>query len=338
MSPMKTMLLLLLAAASTDGGTRYDPLALAGAPVISKTFEVEDTARHRTVPVRIYFQESGKSAPVILFSHGLGGSRDNNAYLGRHWAGRGYAAVFVQHPGSDEDVWKNAAPAGRMAALKRAASAENYLLRIGDIGAVLDDLEKRGADPANPLHGRLDLQHVGMSGHSFGCVTTEALAGLADPAGRASSREPRISAAVMMSPSVPARADAAKAFATITIPCLLLTGTLDDSPIGDTTAADRREVFRNLANAPAWQVVFDRANHMSFSQRGEAGNPTKDDRFHRAILALTTAFWDAELKGNKDAKAWLNGPGAKSALDPQDEWEINGLANGGPAGSGRAKP
>lgn len=43
-----------------------------------------------------------------------------------------------------------------------------------------------------------------------------------------------------------------------------MTGTLDDSPISDAKAADRLKVSPNLTHAPAWQVVFDQATHMSF--------------------------------------------------------------------------
>ena len=49
--------------------------------------------------------------------------------LGKHWAGRGYVAVFIQHVGSDESVWKDVGPLRRMFALKKAASSKNFMLR-----------------------------------------------------------------------------------------------------------------------------------------------------------------------------------------------------------------
>ncbi|MEO8616093.1 MAG: dienelactone hydrolase, partial [Luteolibacter sp.] len=180
--------------------------------------------------------------------------------------------------------------------------------------------------PAGPDSGRLDLAHVGMSGHSFGAQTTQAVAGESFARGRVSFLEPRIDAAVMMSPGAPALGDPEKAFASIEIPCLLMTGTLDDSPIGNSKAADRLKVFPNLKNAAAWQVVFDNGSHMTFSERDMKGQSIKDPRYHRAILALTTAFWDAELKGDPAAKAWLNGSGAKAVLTPEDKWEMNAKA------------
>lgn len=298
----------------------YDPLKLAEVAVESEALEVNDAARDRTIPVRVYLPVEKKPVPVVLFSHGLGGSRDNNPYLGEHWAKRGYVVVFMQHPGSDERVWKEAAALERMSAMRQAASAKNYIDRTKDVPAVLDALAKWNAEKGHALHERLDLEKVGMSGHSFGAQTTQVMAG--QSAGRISLRDPRIDAAVMMSPSPPQRGDAAAAFSTVKIPCLLMTGTLDDSPIGNTTPADRLKVFPHLKEAPAWQVVFDKATHMDFGQReGRAPRPT---RYHRAILALSTAFWDAELKAKPEALKWLNGEGAKNVLAPEDRWEKNG--------------
>jgi predicted dienelactone hydrolase len=303
----------------------YDPLRVPGAEIASKTFEIRDTARDRSLPVRIYLPEVGKPAPVILFSHGLGGSRDNNPYLGNHWAKRGYVVVFVQHPGSDESVWKGAAALERIGAMKKAASLENYLDRAKDIPAVIDVLTDWSEQKDHPLFHRLDLEKIGMSGHSFGAQTTQAVAGQgARP--RLSFAEPRIDAAVMMSPSPPAMGDPARSFAPIKIPCLLMTGTLDDSPIGNTKPEDRLKVFPHLQQAAAWQVVFDKANHMAFGERDLAGKAPAESRYHRAILALTTAFWDAKLKNDTAAKKWLKGEDARSVLVPGDRWEMNAKA------------
>lgn len=302
----------------------YDPLKVVEGAIAAKTFDVQDAKSEGAVPIRVYLPKTDQPAPVILFSHGLGGSRDNNPYLGNHWAARGYVVVFVQHPGSDESVWKDQPPGQRMAAMKKAASLTNFLQRTRNIPAVINTLTTWNAEKEHPLKGRLDLEHLGMSGHSFGAVTTQAVAGQSYADGRTSFAEPRIDAAVMMSPSAPELGEPAKAFAAIKIPCLLLTGTEDTSPIGKSSAADRLKVFPNLRHAPAWQVVFDKATHMSFGERELLGQPIKEPRYHRAILALTTAFWDMTLKGDPAAQAWLNGPGAKSVLVPEDQWQWNG--------------
>ncbi|MES2658654.1 MAG: alpha/beta fold hydrolase [Verrucomicrobiota bacterium] len=301
----------------------YDPLKVPAVEIVSKTFDVKDATRDRTLPVRIYLPESAKPAPVILFSHGLGGSRDNNPYLGNHWAKRGYVVVFIQHPGSDESVWKESQVGQRMGAMKQAASLKNFMNRTKDVPAVIDALTNWNTDKQNLLHDRFDLKHIGMSGHSFGAVTTQAMAGQSAAGGRVSFTEPRISAAVMMSPSPPAMGDPAKAFESIRIPCLLMTGTLDTSPIGNSSAEDRLKVFPFLTKAPAWQVVFDKATHMSFGDRDLKGNSENGNRYHKAILALTTAFWDTQLRQDKAARTWLNGSDARAVLVTEDKWDLN---------------
>ena len=329
---MKSVLLGGLATVTMLGAkvAEYDPLKVPDVAIVSKTYDVKDTDRDRLIPVRVYLPDTTKPAPVILFSHGLGGSRDNNPYLGNHWAKRGYIVVFIQHPGSDESVWKDVSLGQRMGAMKQAASAGNFGQRNKDVPAVIDALTVWNADKGDPLHDRFDLKHIGMSGHSFGAVTTQSMAGQSAAVGRVSFVEPRLKAAVMMSPSPPAMGDPAKAFQSITIPCLLMTGTLDNSPIGNSSAEDRLRVFPDLTNAPAWQVVFDGATHMSFGERDMRGNSETGNRYHKVILALSTAFWDAQLRGNTDATKWLNGAGAKSLMVDADQWEINAKAKASP--------
>ena len=316
--------LLVGPAFATATNKPYDPLRVTEAPIASLALDVKDSARDRALPLRVYLPESAKPAPVILFSHGLGGSRDNNPYLGNHWAKRGYLVVFVQHPGSDESVWKSKPALQRMTAMKQAASLDNLIARGKDIPFVIDTLTTWNQDKKHPLHGRMNLDVIGMSGHSFGANTTQSVAGQVYPGSRLSFTEPRIDAAVMMSPGPPAIGDPAKAFGSISIPCLLMTGTEDDSPIGKQTPEDRLKVFPHLTNAPAWQVVFDGANHMDFGQRSLRGGEIKNTRYHQAILALTTAFWDSTLQHNATATEWLMGKGATSALDPKDVWQTNG--------------
>lgn len=317
----KILWLMFLSLSAVHG---YDPLLVGKEAAVSQIFDVTDATKKRNLPLRVYFPESKAPAPVILFSHGLGGSRDNNPYLGNHWAKRGYVVVFVQHPGSDEAVWKEVPALRRMVAMKNAASVENFTLRNRDIPAVIDTLTLWNKQKGHALHGRMNLDQVGMSGHSFGAVTTQAMAGQAFAGRLTPYRDARIDAALMLSPSPPQIGDPASAFAKITIPCLLMTGTKDDSPIGNSSPEDRLKVFPHLTQAPAWQVVFDGANHMSFGERQLRGEAQKDPRYHRAILALSTAFWDMHLKNDPAAKSWLNGATARSVLIEKDLWQKNG--------------
>jgi predicted dienelactone hydrolase len=316
---MRAALLLLLAVAGT--ATAYDPLAVSDAKPTKLDFTVKDAKRGRDIPVVAYLTAGTGAAPVVLFSHGLGGTPGAYAYLGEHWARRGYVGVFLQHPGSDDGVWKDTPPAGRMAALKAAVTVENLLLRLADVPAVLDQLARWDADTSHPLAGRLDLTRVGMAGHSFGAVTTEAISGQAARFGKGFT-DPRIKAAVVMSPSAPQRRDANAAFGAVKIPWLLLTGTADTAAVGEADVANRLKVFPALPPGHKYQLVLDGAEHSAFTGRALPGDKQKrDPNHHRAILAVTTAFWDATLKGDAAAKAWLDGDGVRGVLAKADKWE-----------------
>lgn len=302
----------------------YDPLAKpAGELPPPKDYTVVDAARDkREIPVRVFLPASDKPAVTLLFSHGLGGSRKNAGYLGEHWAARGYAVVCLQHPGSDESVWRDAALTQRMAAMREAASAANFMLRVKDVPAVINQLEKWNQEPGHPLANRLKLDKVGMCGHSFGAVTTQAVSGQTAGRGLISLTDPRIAAAIAFSPSSPRAGNPKAAFEHVKIPWLLMTGTLDTSPIGDQTVESRLAVFPALPPGGKYELVLDKAEHSAFAEGRLPGEKEKrNPNHHRAILALSTAFWDSYLRGDDAAKAWLDGDGPRKILEPADKWQ-----------------
>jgi predicted dienelactone hydrolase len=304
----------------------YDPMAVSS-EFTPKAVDlvVTDAARQRDIPVRIYLPNSRSEAPVVLFSHGLGGSRENNRFLGVHWSARGYAAVFLQHPGSDESVWKNEGPGAGYRALRSAANAQNLQLRIQDVPAVLDQLEVWNKTSGHQLAGRLDLTRVGMSGHSFGGITTQAVSGQTFRllGGGERATEPRIKASVIFSPSSPRFGDAKTAFASVKVPWLLMTGTEDTAPIGDIDLASRLAVFPALPPGDKFELVLAGATHSAFGDRPLPGDRenSRNPNHHRAIMAISTAFWDTYLRKDAAARAWLNGDGPSSVLEKADRWQ-----------------
>ncbi len=302
---------------------RYDPMELAeGVRVEEKDVEFVDGKRGREIPLRVYHDAKATTAlPVVLFSHGLGGSRENNGYLGRHWAARGYVVVVMQHAGSDEAVWKEAKGAERFTKLKAAANLENALARFADVTAVLDQLEKWQGEKGHWLSGKMDLTRVGMSGHSFGAVTTQAVSGQGGFQGGAKYTDARIDAALAMSPSLPAWGTPEAAFGKVKVPWMLMTGTEDSSSIGRTKPEDRQKVYPALPPGGKYELVLKDAEHMAFSDRTILGREHRNPNHHRAIIALSTAFWDVYLKNDSAAKGWLDGGGAKGVLEEGDGWE-----------------
>jgi predicted dienelactone hydrolase len=320
---------------------------LATGPFAVESFLADwhDGQRNRTIPVKVYYptehgQPPSGPMPVILFSHGLGGSREAAAYLGRHWASHGYVSVHLQHPGSDESVWRG--KDRPIEALREAARNPRAALdRVADVRFVLDQMEQLQREPG-PLNSRLDLERIGMSGHSFGAHTTLVVAGQVAvwPGGREISQaDPRIKAAVILSPPVPQRPDQReKAFRKIAIPCFYMTGTEDDSPIGETHKEDRRIPFDLSGDlADRYLVIFAGGDHMIFSGRerslfGTSVIPRggllslrrareKDEVFHRLICAATTAFWEAYLRGNEKARQWLVEGGFEKVLGSEGTFE-----------------
>jgi fermentation-respiration switch protein FrsA (DUF1100 family) len=281
--------------------------------VATLKLEWQDATRHRAIPVKLYFPKEGAGPfPIIIFSHGLGGSRDGYEYLGNHWAGCGYVSVHLQHPGSDDTVWKDVPVAERLQSMQKAGkNLVNAVNRPLDVKSAIDQLERLNADPASPLCKRLDLARIGISGHSFGGYTTLAASGMTYAAARGINQlaDPRLKAAIQMSgPASRNRADLDKVYGSIPIPMMHMTGTLDFSPIfPDTTAADRRIPFDHMGNSETCLVTFTGGDHMVFSggTRALGGDRSKDPLFQKLICAGTTAFWDAYLKDKAEAKTWL---------------------------------
>ena len=291
-----------------------------------------DVARDRDVPAKIYFPQEGAGPfPVVIFSHGLGGSRENYEYLGRHWAGCGYVSVHLQHIGSDDSVWKDLPMAERGKSLQKAAvNLSNALERPIDGQFALNQIEKLNVDESSPLKGRLDLKAMAIAGHSFGGYTTLALAGQTFMLPFFQSKrydEPRLKAAIQMSAPAPTiRRDLDGTFASIKIPVMHMTGTKDFLELlPQTTAADRRIPFDHMSQAETCLVIFNDGDHFIFSGRERmAASPEKiaqDASFQKLICASTTAFWDAYLKGNVAAKKWLLEGGCEKFLGEQATFE-----------------
>ncbi|MGJ8697719.1 MAG: alpha/beta hydrolase family protein [Verrucomicrobiaceae bacterium] len=273
----------------------------------------------REVPLKVYLPQE-KSGPVILLSHGLGGSREVGTYLGNHWAGRGFVVVAMQHAGSDEAVWKEVPPAQRMKAMAKAANGSSFVDRNGDVSATLDQLETWAVDKAHFLHGRMNLEKVGIGGHSFGAKTTQALCGQRYGVAGARFADERIDAGLALSPSIPRMGDAKKAFGGIQMPMMLMTGTKDEGHLSSATPETRQLVYPALPAGSKYELVLKDAEHMAFSDRTISGKEQRNPNHHRVILALSTAFWEAYLKESQPAREWLDGKKPDAILEEGDVW------------------
>jgi len=309
-------------AAPTAVGAAGRFMAHAGpGPLTVETLlgEWTDNARQRTIPFKAYYPTDGVPPfPVIVFSHGLGGSREGYEFQGRHWASHGYVSVHLQHPGSDDSVWRDVPPAQRIEAMREALKDLRAAVdRPLDVRFAIDQLTAMSTGEG-PLAGKLDLAHIGIAGHSFGAWTAQIVAGqlAITPQQELSLADPRVSAAVFESPNHTNRVrDPERAYGTVRIPCLHLTGTEDHSPFEGLTRADERVVpFGYMDGSDQYLCVFEGGDHMVFSGRIAPRPRPKDERFQSLIKAMTLAFFDAYLKGDEEARAMLSGDAIPTEL------------------------
>ena len=295
--------LLILVAAPQDAG-----------PVCEAIWH--DDKRNRDMPVRIRMPAGSGKVPVILFSHGLGGNLDAGTEWAKAWVAAGFLVVHLQHPGSDMAIWRGGAEG-----VRAAMGPQQLVNRAGDVHFALDHLALHGKDGACDL-GRADLEHIGMAGHSFGAVTTEAVSGQRYPRAGAAFADPRIDASIAFSPS-PGRdgQSDAETFAGITRPFMSVTGSDDAVPqLTSTTPADRERPFRAMPAGGKYLLWFDGTTHAAFSGNDYAPRGTAPDSHVKPIIErVTTRFWRWALMGDAHAKVELDKPDAE--LGPRDRFE-----------------
>ncbi|WDA39634.1 alpha/beta hydrolase family protein [Erythrobacter sp. BLCC-B19] len=273
----------------------------------------------RPVPVRVRLPSGPGPHPVILFSHGLGGSVEAGTRWATAWSEAGFAVIHLQHPGSDVSLWRGLRGQEALAALRKGMDAKQFIARVEDVKLVLDAVATPVAIGECPL-SQLDSARIGIAGHSFGAQTVQALAGqqFRTPSGLISVGDPRIRAAIAFSPA-PARAEPDEsAFGKITMPFLSVTGTRDEVPgISDVSPKDRTRPFHAMPAGQKYLLVLDGADHMVFSG-GEQRRPatSNDTRIERVVTEVSVAFWKAMLDPTPTPNI-LDHP---AALGSKDRW------------------
>ena len=137
-----------------------------------KTWNLTDSKREREFYVVVYQPKQWRKGktPVVIFSHGLSAKPANYAKKAKHLASYGFFVVMPQHPGSD-DIYSNEFREGYYPDI---SDINEFINRPLDITYTLDELERRNE---KEFQGRLDLENIGIYGHSYGGYTALAIAG-----------------------------------------------------------------------------------------------------------------------------------------------------------------
>jgi predicted dienelactone hydrolase len=272
---------------------------------------LHDAKRNKDLHVRVFYPVAAGKYPVIVFSHGAGGSLTCCDSLTRHWATYGYITLQPTH---DDSVIarRNSGdkglrfPQAVREALKTPALWES---RPQDISFLLDslpELQKRIAG----LSDKIDANRIGVAGHSMGSYTAEAVGGaLVDLPGRlgTSFGDSRTRAVLCLSPQGPGQFGlSAHSFEKMALPFMGITGSLDNlGPLAN--AAWHKTPFDHSPVGNKFEVFIQGANHMSFIT-DETLVATHSSQA-AAILGYTNsaslAFWDAYLKDDSAAKQFL---------------------------------
>lgn len=310
--------------------------------VLLKKGDIHDEARFnddgsvRSVPFKMYYPSGddvqGQKFPVIFWSHGYGGSRDGAGFIARFVASFGYIIVHLTHSGTDSSLWEGK-PGHPWEILKNLQITRSTTLnRYLDISFVLDHFPAWLSQHPD-IEAIFDWSAIGMSGHSFGAITTQVAAGQLTPDENnqlISLYEPRLTAGITYSPvpgsshlskDRPAQGDPADVYAGIKTPLLHMTGTEDVSPINGSPYTDRLRIYDHTVLAPKALLIKKGGDHMVYNgTRGAlAANPLRD-RHEDMIQRVSLAWWDAWLKKDEAARQWLQSGEIDAYLKDCAQW------------------
>jgi predicted dienelactone hydrolase len=268
-----------------------------------------DASRQRAVPVRLYLPNSGNATnaqapvPLMVFSHGIGGSRRGYSYLGQHVASHGIASLHLQHVGSDRALWMGN-PLSLVGRLQDAAQETEAVNRVLDFKFALDTLmgDAAQADLARRVHP----QRIVAAGHSYGANTTLLASGarVPRPGKVIDLHDPRVRAAIAISsPPFYGQAEPTQILAGIDVPSLHVTATEDIIRIPGyySGSEDRIKVFDATGGPRKWLAVYTGGSHSMFTDRSGTGGTLLNPQVKTATQALVLAFVRSVFEGDESA-------------------------------------
>jgi dienelactone hydrolase len=282
-----------------------DPLTEPARVLIKRGQWIDDTRDNRIIKYKIYYPDSQpvKPLPLIIWSHGLGGTEDGAGFIARFLASHGYIHLHIGHEGTNDSLWRGR-PGHPWDNIRKAHIPwETVLNRYRDVPFALNQL--------SALDLLIDSSNLGMSGHSFGALTTQIMAGqLTGNPEPISLFESRFKASIAYSPVPNKRLllPPKQVYGGMNLPLMHMTGTEDYSPLEGDIQSLRDEIFDHAGGSEKMQysVILNGADHMVFNgSRGQLPDYEGIDTHKEQIKILALAWWEYYLKNNAKAGHWL---------------------------------
>jgi pimeloyl-ACP methyl ester carboxylesterase len=257
------------------------------------------------------------SYPLILFSHGLPGARFSNTFQFEELASQGFIVASIEHT---YNALATVLPDGKFVTIASLPGMtdidawDNLIsgIWVKDSTFVLDKLEElNDKDSNNLFSGKIDLDHVGMFGHSFGGAN----------AAQVLYTDPRFKAAINMDGTLFGNTHKAEGTGK---PFMLMDTkpfVMETDPVAPTESQlqemsmTRKQFDRMSFELPmrmkevlapgAYELTLQRTRHMSFSDYYfwspalpvMEKMPLSPRRAHKVINAYTVAFFQKYLQG-----------------------------------------
>jgi predicted dienelactone hydrolase len=186
--------------------------------------------------------------PLVVFSHGYGGYRDQSTFLTAHLATWGFVVAAPDHDSRD-----------LAEVLGGPTGAKTNTSDVDDLRATIDLLAREDASASSPFRGHVETARVGAVGHSAGGAAVEALA----------AADPRVTTFVGLAGATVGSFGQTKsgpASRAPTQPGMLMSGTADQVVLDGSmvTAYERM-------NEPKRLVLLRNAGHLVFADVCEIG-------------------------------------------------------------------
>lgn len=308
---------------------------LADGPLTVQTADditIRDRQRDKELHARVYYPKGDGPFPVIVFSHGFGAGKDAFAPIGRHWASHGYVSIHPQHadainrdkPGKGGLPGEGVAREMLRERLRQAGglkgiggSPDQIAARVRDVSAVIDALDQI-EEKVPALKGKLDREKIGVAGHSYGACVSMLIGGATiDVGGKLRTfADARVKCVLPISAAGTGEYGLTKdSWKGCKGPALYVTGTKDIRPGHE--FAWRKEPFDLSPKGDKFLLVVDGATHFHFGGGppglGRLGGSSTVAVATNFVKTSSTAFFDAYLKGDKKAQAFLTDGLAKFA-------------------------